>query len=282
MEYLFQILRSFIRPLSYTHEGIMFNSKVGAAILSVRDSVGQRALNYFVFVALTFVSLCTAGCVTVSSGPDRIFDATAELPSLMAYANVPGNQADKQSRNTFVAARMYAIDIEYSAYFERLLKEKQLGSSALDATLLGLTAATTIVHGEAVKTTLAAISTAVAGAKTDIDQDIYMAQTLQILMNTMEAQRLAIRNRIDGNMKLAASDYTAWRALTDLDDYYRAGTMAGALNYLASTTGSNAQAQKDLQNGTTPSATAAGPNSPSTPTQGMTSLKASVQALPHQ
>jgi hypothetical protein len=58
--------------------------------------------------------------------------------------------------------------------------------------------------------------------------------------------------------------------------------MAGALNYLTSTTGSNAQAQKDLQNGTTPSATAAGPTSPSTPTQGMTSLKATVQALPHQ
>jgi hypothetical protein len=243
---------------------------------------GECPLDRLSLALITFIPFFLSGCVTISSGPNRIFDATAELPSLMAYSSVPGNQTDKQSRNTFVAARMYAIDLEYSAYFERLLKERQLGGSALDATLLGLTAATTIVHGEAVKTTLAAVSTAVAGAKTDIDQDIYMAQTLQILMNTMEAQRLAIRNRIDGNMKLAASDYTAWRALTDLDDYYRAGTMAGALNYLASTTGSNAQAQKDLQNGTTPSATAAGPTSPGTPTNGMTSLKASVQALPHQ
>ena len=254
----------------------------GARVLLTKSSRAGYTFTRCSPILLMLLSLSTAGCVTISSGPERLFDTNAERSALMAYADVPGNRTDKQSRNTFIAARMYAIDLEYSAYFERLLKEKQLGSSALDATLLGLTAATTIVHGEAVKTTLAAISTAVAGAKIDIDQDIYMAQTLQILMNTMEAQRLAIRNRVDGNMKLASPDYTAWRALTDLDDYYRAGTMAGALNYLASTTGSNAQAQKDLQNGTTPGATAAGPNSQSAPTHGLTSLSASVQALPHQ
>jgi hypothetical protein len=165
---------------------------------------------------------------------------------------------------------MYAIDVEYNTYYEHLLKERQLGESALDASLLGLTAATTIVHGEAVKTTLAAISTAVAGAKTDIDQDVYMAQTLQILMNSMDGQRLAIRSRIDGNMKLSASDYTAWRALTDLDDYYRAGTMA-ALTYLASTTGENAQNQKNLQNGITASGASA--TTPAAATTGKTALQ---------
>ena len=231
-------------------------------------------------LALLFISSWGAGCVTISSGPTRIFDSSAEIPSLMAYASVPDNHTDKQSRNTFIAARMYAIDLEYSTYFERLLKERQLGSSALDATLLGLTAATTIVHGDAAKTALGAVSTAFAGARTDIDQDIYMAQTLQILMNTMEAQRLAIRNRLDANMKLDATDYTAWRALTDLDDYYRAGTLAGALQYLASTTGQNAQDQKNLQNGTTPNATAAGSPSPSSQTKGITSLGATVRALP--
>jgi hypothetical protein len=229
--------------------------------------------------ALPFI----AGCVTISSGPDRIFDADAEIPALRACAAYVPAQNDVTSRNTFIAARMYAIDIEYSVYFEQLLKERQLGTSVLDATLLGLTAATTIVHGEAAKTAIGAISTGFAGAKSDIDQDIYMAQTLQILMNAMEAQRLQVRNRIDGNMKLAVADYSAWRSLTDLDDYYKAGTLAGALQYLASSTGANAQNQKDLQNGTTPNGQAAtkstlhGANQPAT---SPTSLKGPAAVLP--
>jgi hypothetical protein len=217
-----------------------------------------------------------------------MFDASTTFdPTTKAiYAIVPDSAANTQTRNTFIGARMYAIDVEYNTYYEHLLKERQLGESALDASLLGLTAATTIVHGEAVKTTLGAISTAVAGAKTDIDQDVYMAQTLQILMNSMDAQRLAIRSRIDGNMKLSASDYTAWRALIDLDDYYRAGTLAGALTYLASTTGQNAQNQKNLQNGTTASGasatTSAAATTGKTELQATNKSSATVPALPRQ
>lgn len=235
-------------------------------------------------IALLLLSISASGCVTISSGPTPIFDSskTFNKETTDYYAIVPGGTASKQQRNDFISARMYAIDLEYSDYYARLLKERQLGGSALDASLLGLTAATTIVHGEAVKTTLGAISTAVAGAKTDIDQDVYMAQTLQILMTAMDAQRLAIRNRIDGNMKkLDPADYTSWRALTDLDDYYRAGTLAGALTYLASTTGQNAQNQKNLQNGTTASGSSATPSA-AAPSLGTTSLGASVKALPHQ
>jgi hypothetical protein len=222
---------------------------------------------------LLLLSISVSGCVTVSAGPDRIFNSTNTFDDKTKnlYAFVPDYTADVGTRNTFIGARMYAIDVEYNTYYEHLLKERQLGESALDASLLGLTAATTIVHGESVKTVLAALSTGVAGVKTDIDQDIYMAQTLQILMNAMDGQRLAIRNRIDGNMKLKAADYTAWRALTDLDDYYRAGTLAGALSYLASTTGENAQNQKNLQNGTTASGKSA-----TTPT-GKTTAKTALQ-----
>jgi len=111
-----------------------------------------------------------------------------------------------------------------------------------------------------------------------------MAQTLQILMNAMEAQRLQVRNRIDGNMKLSAANYSAWRALTDLDDYYRAGTLAGALQSLTATTGQNAQNQKDLQNATTPNgaaATAQGPTAKAESTA-PTALGGPARVLPSQ
>ena len=243
------------------------------------EQLGRAQAQRNMVVLLSVLPLI-AGCVTISSGPDRIFDASADIPALRAYAAYVPAQNDVTSRNTFIAARMYAIDIEYSEYFEKLLKEKQLGTSVLDATLLGLTAATTIVHGEAAKTAISAVSTGFAGARSDIDQDIYMAQTLQILMNAMEAQRLQIRNRIDGNMKLPAANYSAWRALTDLDDYYRAGTLAGALQSLTATTGQNAQNQKDLQNATTPNGAAATTQGPDSTAP--TALGGPARVLPSQ
>ena len=180
---------------------------------------------------------------------------------------------------------MYAIDLNYSNYFEKLLKERQLGNTVLDAGLLGVTMAGTVTPGTAAKTTISAISTAFAGIKTDIDQDIYMSSTLQILMNTMEAQRLAIRNRIDANTKLSISAYTTWRAMTDTDDYYRAGTLAGALQYLSSSTGQSAQNQNNLQNGITNNgaATNSGGAAPgATPTTSSTSLGGRASTLQSQ
>lgn len=235
------------------------------------------------FIAL-FCVLFLPGCVTISSGPDRAL--LAGTPPANVYAEVQadivsiGRTYTKEVRNELITEWMYRIDLAYSDYFERLLKERQLGSAALDAGLLGLTAATTITPGAAAKTTLAAVSTAFAGAKTDIDQDIYMSSTLQILLNSMEAQRLAVRNRLDANMAKGVGDYTVWRALTDLDDYYRSGTLAGALQELASSTGSNAQNQKNLQNGTTTSGAPVNKsNVPQSGTTGQTSLGASVRAL---
>ena len=45
--------------------------------------------------------------------------------------------------------------------------------------------------------------------------------------------------------------YTVWQALSDLEDYYRAGTIPGALEALAAVAGNNAQQTKDLKNGAT-------------------------------
>ncbi len=140
----------------------------------------------------------------------------------------------------------------------------------------------TITPGAAPKTVIGAISTAFAGAKTEIDQDVYMSSTLQILMNTMESQRLSIRNRIDANMKLIVAAYPTWRAMTDLDDYYRAGTLAGALQYLSASTGQNAQSQNNLQNGTTANAAptnGGGNGQASTPTTSSTSLGGPASVL---
>jgi len=198
------------------------------------------------------LSLIVSGCsATLGPGPERVFtidEQVTALRSIKDYASF----ATKVERNNFITQRVFAIDIEYTQYFAKLTKERQLGTLAGDLALLGTTFAGTIVPAASTKTILSALSTAITGARTDIDQDVYITQTIQILQSQMESSRLTVRKRIMANLSLELSQYTAWQGLSDLEDYYRAGTVAGALEALAASAGANSQQAKDLQNGITP------------------------------
>jgi hypothetical protein len=201
-----------------------------------------------------FVPIGLCGCTTVGVGPERIF--TREEDALALKAGFPVPQFDITSvayRNSFITARMYAIDLEFTTYFSKLTQERQLGTLGGDLALLGLTAATTVVHGAALKTALAAVSTAVVGGRTAVDKDVLVSQTIQVLQSQMEASRLAIKTRIMDKLLDPYWDirYTVAMGLSDLEDYYRAGTLAGALEALAAAVGNNSQQNKNNLNGVT-------------------------------
>jgi len=147
---------------------------------------------------------------------------------------------------------MFEIDLEYQVYFSRLTNDSQLGNLAGDLALLGLTASSTLAPAIVTKTVLSATSTAVTGAKTAVDQDVLLSHTIQILQSQMETSRALIRNRILANFNIKtppAIPYNYWTALSDLEEYYSAGTIPGALEALAAATGSNAQNTKNCANG---------------------------------
>jgi hypothetical protein len=203
---------------------------------------------------VVFAPIGLCGCAaTVSTGPARVFSVEEDAAVLKAQFALPDLTRPylETDRNNFITARMYAIDIEFTEYFSRLTIERQLGTFGGDLALLGLTAATTVTHGAALKTALAAVSTAVAGARTAVDKDILVSQTIQVLQSQMEASRLAIRNRILANLALPIAAYPLPMGLSDLEDYYRAGTLAGALESLSSVIGNNSQVNKNLTNGVT-------------------------------
>jgi hypothetical protein len=147
---------------------------------------------------------------------------------------------------------MYLIDLEFNPYFARLTTQSQAGSLAGDLAILGLTFSSTVLAPAATKTALSTAATAVTGGKTAFDNDILLSHTIQILLLQMETSRNHIRARIEANLQACSTtDYTVWQALTDLEDYYRAGTLPGALEALAAATGNNTQQSKNVKNGVT-------------------------------
>lgn len=52
-----------------------------------------------------------------------------------------------------------------------------------------------------------------------------MAQTMRIIQKQMRASRAKIAEHISGRMALGVNDYPLASALSDVEDYYRAGTL---------------------------------------------------------
>jgi hypothetical protein len=194
------------------------------------------------------------GCVTIAVGPERAYPGAEQITDIRAYEQQNGVPVqaltDPVARNNFITERMYAMDLEYSVYYAKLTNEAQVGNATADIIALLFSTGATAFASAATKTALAAGATIANGTKTAISQDVLIANTIQILQSQMETSRSSIGGRITANLACRITQYTVWQGLTDLEDYYRSGTLAGALEALAANTGNNAQQQKNLKNGT--------------------------------
>jgi hypothetical protein len=218
------------------------------------------------------------GCVALEDGPDRVFPVTEQVTVIRDYEGKATWPTDTtlwttSTRNDFVTERMYAMDLEYNQYFSRLTNQMALGNSSVDIVSTALAAAGTAFASTVTKTALSAVNTVVIGTRTAVDKDILISSTIQILQSTMENSRALVRDRISGNLTCSMPKYTVWQALADLEDYYRAGTLPGALEALQAVTGSNSQKGKDSNNGQTQQHT------PVVRSQGVTANGARVMAL---
>src|ERR1700692_3559553 len=198
---------------------------------------------------------------TVSVGPDRVYPVDDVVGIMHSYEQGDQQQLppalvfalnDKTARNNFITERMAAIDLEYSVYYGKLTNEAQLGNASADIIALLFSTGATGFASNVTKTALSAGATIANGVKGDINQDVLVAHTIQLLQSEMETSRSTIGARITANLSCSVPSYTVWPGLHALEDHYRAGTLPGALEALAATTGNNAQQTKNLKNGTNP------------------------------
>ncbi|HYD00210.1 MAG TPA: hypothetical protein VEB22_03210 [Phycisphaerales bacterium] len=103
----------------------------------------------------------------------------------------------------------------------------------------GLGAATGAAHDKAVYSALAALG---VGTRSSLAKNILAEQTTQAILQQMEAMRLQQETKVRNNLKDMDDDrYPLKAALTDLFDYYTAGSVKDAVAEL----GRSAQNAKD-------------------------------------
>jgi hypothetical protein len=91
------------------------------------------------------------------------------------------------------------------------------------------------------KAILAGLTGAIIGAKSAVDRDIFYNKTIITIVTEMEAQRKIVLSNIYIGMKKVPAEYTIFQALADLDNYYSAGTVNGALAGLTASAGNKSQ-----------------------------------------
>ena len=193
------------------------------------------------------IAAALSGCVPSTRTPDRLYPVAVEMDAIRAGQGDLFEQyrayilsdpvRAKTIRNEIIAQRMYAIDVQYTQYETALTREVQeVGFGAL-TTAGALGTASTLFTPVVTKSILSALSTAVLATKGHYDSEILLAQTIRTIQKQMRASRNLISAGITAKMPQSVADYPLLIAMSDVEDYYSAGTLTTGVIDTSTTVG---------------------------------------------
>ena len=198
------------------------------------------------FVGAILIFLFMTGCTpSLRGSPERLFSVAGETEIIKRlagpewyeeYARSTGARR-RELRDQIVLARMYAIDIFYSEYEARLTRERQNVGFFTTVASLALTGSATALSSNTTKTVLTAVATGLTGTKEAYDKEVLIEKTIAILQQQMRTRRKEVKVSILERLSLDTTAYPLELAFTDIEAYYRAGTITGALIDVAEETG---------------------------------------------
>jgi hypothetical protein len=213
---------------------------------------GRRA------VCALMALMVLGGCTTIRRGgaPEPSFDANEDLQQLAKEFAPAGNitafydkgkdatgqvdpskAATKEDRDKIITGRLTLMNIRYIQFIRELTSDQQLLNTATDMLVLGLNIAGTAVGGAGAKTLMAAIAAGVTGSKQIVDKNYFYEKTIPALVAQMNAERKTALIPIIAGVQQSLSDYPLAQAITDLHNYYHAGTLIGAINAIQADAG---------------------------------------------
>jgi hypothetical protein len=208
--------------------------------------------------------------------PERLYSRDEEIAAIKSSLPIsPSEYASITTvvdRNNFITLRMYAIDLAYTRYEAQLTHEAQEMGLAGTLVSLGLTGAGSVIPAGETTKALNAAATGITGASSAFDKDILLSQSIQNLETQMRTDRNNEATIILANMKCSVEQYPVGTALTQLETYYRDGTLTNALIGLSKTVSSAEATSKAAKDSVNPS------REVSTPAQTQLRNSASVTA----
>lgn len=201
-----------------------------------------------------FLICAISGCSPIYTGsPPRVFSVNEEVadfkkdfgsPDFRSYFSLSDNQ-QVSYRNNYVAARMYAIDLNFSEFERRLQTDSSQLDVAGSVANIALTQTSTLIAPVGTKNILTSVAAGLTGTQAAYEQKVFLGKTVQLLESQMEIDRNRAATRIYQRLSLPASQYSLALAMSDLEAYYQAGTMASAQINISHDVGERALASSD-------------------------------------
>ncbi len=209
-------------------------------------------------LAALFLSACagtTSGTHLASSGVDsdsrpevingevlemeKKYYVAGVIDSYNALAGNPGQQ--KAFRDEVINGRIYVIDYYYSKFRNDVRGGAKPNTNLVtDIAVLGLDAADAINPAKRAKDILLAISGGLTGPESSVDKDNFYEEAVPALVSTMDSLRLErlvlIRQRMTYGTQ-GDNPYTLGAALIDVNNYFQAGTLSGAIRGITNSSG---------------------------------------------
>ena len=140
------------------------------------------------------------------------------------------------------------IDDAYGDFKNGLAAGRDRTNFVADLIDLGTSAAVGVTNGERPLQILGVALTAFRGGRRSADANFYKDQSTPILISKMNGNRARVRSLIVENQRKDIDGYRIGTAISDIVDYYNAGTLVDAFTELAGDTAvETKKAQEDLR-----------------------------------
>jgi hypothetical protein len=214
-----------------------------------------------IFATLGAAAIGLGGCQSLQGYPAPLetpkqaldlVKADTQPAAVTAYAALTDPDQRRTRRDQIVRARLYAIDVNYDDFVRTVSGQQKAFAVGADLVSAGLTGAATLAKSAATKTHLTTYASAALGVRATVDKELFYSKTLPAVISQMDASRKVVLAKIAEGLAQPDSNYSLVEALADLQDYYAAGTLNGALNQISKDAGAkSAVAQQKIENVTT-------------------------------
>ncbi len=202
-------------------------------------------------------ALALSGCLPSTGTPDRLYSVAYEMEvvrttqeDLVGMYNAYVFSAPAHARlirNEIIAQRMYAMDVQYTQYENALTREGQEVNFGTLAAAGALGTASTLFTPVVTKSVLSGLSTVTLATKGHYDSEILLAQTIRTIQKQMRASRNLVASNISAKVVQSVTEYPLSAALSDLEEYYNAGTLTTGVIDTSTTVGIKEADTKEIK-----------------------------------
>ncbi|MEH6422147.1 hypothetical protein [Pseudomonas sp. CGJS7] len=180
------------------------------------------------------LALSSTACTTLRGAPDPLvkpkqLEANGGFAADTLVKNLIESGDDQSARDTNIVKLLAVCDIRYAQFRNELVSNRRHTKATAGALSLLTNVAASLTDSVGVKDNYIALSTLIQGGQTIYDRDYLLDRTLDALVAQMDANRTSQLVTIREGMQLSPRRYPAQAALSDVLNYYHAGTLNGAI-----------------------------------------------------